>query len=125
MLHLPECAHYLPVPLCGMLSFEAPKGLLEWLCDQLTLKAEPALTIEPVHSVLFSLAAESECFVGHWLKADFEPPSLLFHHSVLDWLSSSSSALTNPEKTIPGFETSPVHHHLCHFPPDHKREPAS
>ena len=125
MLDLPERAYYLPVPLCGMLSFEVLKGLLEWLCDQLTLKAQPASTIEPVHSVLFSLAAESECFVGHWLKADFEPPALLFHHSGLGWFSSSSSALTNPEKTIPGFGTSPVPHHLYHSPLGRKRELAS
>ena len=125
MLHLPERAHYLPVPLCGMLSFEALKGLLEWLCDQLTSTAELMLMTEPVPSVLFSLTAGSERFTGRWLKADFEPPLLLFHCFGLDWLSFSSLALVSLEKTIPKFEMSLVHPPLCPLPPGQEREPAS
>ena len=125
LLALPELAHHLPVPQGGTLSFEVPKKLLEWLCDQLTSTAELMLMTEPVPSVLFSLTAGSERFAGHWLKADFEPPLLLFHCFELDWLSFSSSALASPEKTIPRFETSLVHHPLCPLPPDQEREPAS
>ena len=125
MLHLPECAHYLPVPLCEMLSFEALKGLPEWLCDQLTLKAGLVSTTESVHSVPFSLTVESERFVGRWSRADCEPPVHFFHHSELGWPSFFSSVLTNPEKAIPRFGTSPVPRPMYNSPLDRRREPAS
>ena len=80
---------------------------------------------EPAYSVQFSLIVESERSVGHSLRVDFGPPVHLFHHSDLGWPSSSSSALTSPEKAIPKFGTSLVPRPLYHSPLHRRKEPAS